>query len=152
MKPLPHEYDVTITTEHEGPAEIRSFGLTTLMSAPPAEFGGPGNLWSPETLLVAAVADCFIQTFKAIASISKLGWSAIFCDAKGTVDRAQDGVRFTRVSLHVRLDLASGTQPDSARRVLEKTERGCLISNSLKCKPEVAYDIAFEEAFAPASH
>jgi organic hydroperoxide reductase OsmC/OhrA len=152
MKPLPHEYDVTIKAEHEGPAEVRSFGLTTLMSAPPAEFGGPGNLWSPETLLVAAVADCFVQTFKAIASISKLGWSKILCEAKGTLDRAEDGVRFTKVSLNVRLDLASGTQPDLARRVLEKAERGCLIANSLKCKPELEYDIAFEEALAPAGH
>jgi len=152
MKPLPHEYDVSITATSGGPAELRSHGLTTLMSAPPAEFGGPGNLWSPETLLVAAVGDCFVQTFKAIASLSKLQWSKIFCEAKGMLDRAEDGVRFTKVLLTVRLDLASGAQPDAARRVLEKAERGCLIGNSLKCRPELEYDIAFEEALAPAGH
>jgi organic hydroperoxide reductase OsmC/OhrA len=149
MKPLPHEYDVTITADYGGQAELRSVGLETLMSAPPAEFGGPGNLWSPETLLVASVADCFVQTFKAIASISKLPWSKIVCDAKGTLDRAEDGVRFTRVLLSARLELVNA-QPDLARRVLEKAERGCLISNSLKCKPELKCDIVVEEALAPA--
>ena len=63
MKPLPHEYDVTVTLDGGRPAEVRSLGLPTLVSAPPPEFGGPGNLWSPETLLVASVADCFVQTF-----------------------------------------------------------------------------------------
>ena len=151
MKPLPHEYDVTITADHGGLAEVRSDGLSKFMSAPPPEFGGPGNLWSPETLLVAAVADCFVQTFKAIAAFSKLPWSKIRCGATGTLDRAEDGARFTKVVLSVRLDLCSGAQPDSARRVLEKAERGCLISNSLKCKPEIEYDITFQEALAPAS-
>jgi hypothetical protein len=41
---------------------------TTLQSAAPAEFDGPGNRWSPETLLVGAVPDCFILTLSAEAA------------------------------------------------------------------------------------
>src|SRR5215471_9944719 len=37
-------------------------------SAPP-EFHGEENKWSPETLLLASVAACFISTFDAIAEI-----------------------------------------------------------------------------------
>ena len=35
-----------------------------------AEFGGPGDLWSPETMLAGAVAGCFILTFRAAARAS----------------------------------------------------------------------------------
>ena len=48
--------------------------LPDLETAPPPEFDGPGGLWSPENLLCAAVADCFILTFRAIASFSRLSW------------------------------------------------------------------------------
>jgi hypothetical protein len=67
MEPLPHHYQVCVESRPESRAEISSVGLTPLSSAPPAEFDGPGHLWSPETLLVGAVADCFVLTFKSIA-------------------------------------------------------------------------------------
>jgi organic hydroperoxide reductase OsmC/OhrA len=70
MHPLPHHYNVSIRAGEEGSVEITSPGLSTLVSAPPVEFGGPGDLWSPETLIVAAVADCFVFTFRAIAAAS----------------------------------------------------------------------------------
>ena len=39
-------------------------------SAPP-EFQGEAGGWTPEHMMVAAVASCFITTFRAIAEISK---------------------------------------------------------------------------------
>lgn len=35
------------------------------MTAPPVQFGGDGKEWSPEDLFVAAVADCYLFSFKA---------------------------------------------------------------------------------------
>jgi len=152
MQPLPHYYDVTVTASEEGSAEIASRGLNPLVSAPPSEFGGPGNLWSPETLTVAAAADCLVLTFRAIASASKFRWTKLNCDGQGTVDRSDGVIRFTAIQLRARLVLPAGADAEKARRLLEKAENACLVGNSLKCQPTLETDITFEEpALAPTA-
>ena len=89
MQELPHRYNVGAAAGPEGPVELSSPGVPDLASAPPAEFGGPGDKWSPETLLVAAVADCFILTFKAIARASRFDWSNLSCQVEGVLDREE---------------------------------------------------------------
>lgn len=141
MQALPHHYVVTVTTRDNTSVEIQSPGLQSLPSAPPAEFGGPGNLWSPETLTVAAVADCMVMTFRSIAQLSKLPWTSLACDGKGTVDRVDGVTRFSGIHLHARLVVPAGTDIDKARRLLEKAEKACLVSNSLKCDHTLTTDI-----------
>src|SRR6266705_836523 len=74
-----------------------------LRSASPAEFGGPGDRWSPETLLVGAVADCFVLTFRAVARASKLSWTSLQCDVTGHLDRIDRVTQFTSVDIHAHL-------------------------------------------------
>jgi organic hydroperoxide reductase OsmC/OhrA len=105
--------------------------VATLRSASPAEFGGPGNRWSPETLLVAAVGDCFLLTFRAVAQASGLPWSSLRCEVEGTLDRVERALQFTRFDLRASLDVPAGVDAELARRLLEKAERACLVSNSL---------------------
>ena len=57
MEHLPHRYKVGASADTEGSVTISSDMLPSLTTAPPRQFGGPGNQWSPETLLVAAVAE-----------------------------------------------------------------------------------------------
>jgi peroxiredoxin-like protein len=149
MKPLPHHYEVIVTAEDQGPVELQSPGIAPLVSAPPLEFDGPGNLWSPETLLVAATADCFVLTFKAIAASAKLKWSKIICAVNGTLDRAEDGVRFTEIVLRPRLEIPAETDPDKAERLLQKAEKACLVGKSLKFEPTVRCDVLVEEFPCP---
>jgi peroxiredoxin-like protein len=152
MQPFPHHYNVTVTATETAPAQISSPGLNTMLSAPPAEFDGPGNLWSPETLTVAAVADCLILTFRAIASVSRLRWTKLVCDGKGAVDRSDGVIRFTAIQLHAHLVLPAGTDAEKARRLLEKAENACLVGNSLKFAPALEAEITFEDpALAPSA-
>ena len=74
MQDLPHHYKVEASAELEGDGAISSDRLESIPFASPAEFGGPGNRWSPETLLLAAVASCFILSFRAIAKIGRASW------------------------------------------------------------------------------
>ena len=60
MQEFPHRYSVTAAGAVDGDVELTAERVPGLRSASPAEFGGPGDRWSPETLLVGAVADCFI--------------------------------------------------------------------------------------------
>lgn len=144
MQAYPHRYDVHAAGEAAGSVLIHSEGLPTLTTAPPPQFGGPGDQWSPETLLVAAAANCFIFTFRAIAAASKLTWQRLDCDAAGVLDRAEGVVRFTELQLRARLVLPSDGDTDRARRLLEKAEASCLVTNSLKLRPNLVAEVTAE--------
>jgi organic hydroperoxide reductase OsmC/OhrA len=146
MKSLPHHYAVAASSGAKGNVDLTSPGLTPIDSAPPAEFGGPGDRWSPETLLVAAVADCFILTFRAIARASKLDWSALSCDVDGVLDRVDNVARFTEFRLRVVLDAPPGTDEQKALRLLEKSERSCLITNSLTAENHLDAEVRITES------
>ncbi len=128
---VPHQYQVEASAETAGNIKISSHGLPSLTTAPPVQFGGPGNQWSPETLLVAAIADCFMLSFRAIARASKFPWRHLSCRAEGVLDRAEGGARFTELLIHARLELPAGGDSDKGHRLLEKAEESCLITNSL---------------------
>lgn len=131
MQPFPHHYTVAAMGSAAGDVELNAKRLPVLRSASPAEFDGPGDRWSPETLLVAAVADCFILTFRAVARASGLVWTSLECDATGALDRVDRTTRFVGFEIRARLEVPDGTDPERARLLLEKAERNCLISNSL---------------------
>jgi organic hydroperoxide reductase OsmC/OhrA len=141
MQAYPHRYEVRATAGSEGSVTIASQGLPSLATAPPAQFGGPGDQWSPETLLVAAAADCLILTFRAMARASNLPWLDLDCRAEGVLDRAEGVTRFTELHLHARLTLPAGGDVARGQRVLEKAEKGCLVTNSLKFEPTLTADV-----------
>jgi peroxiredoxin-like protein len=144
MQAYPHHYSVRSEGAPEGSVAVHSEGLPSLTTAAPPQFGGPGGQWSPETLLVAAAADCFILTFRAIAAASKLSWKEISCSADGTLDRADGVMRFTELRLRVRLVLPADADRERAERLLQKAEKGCLITNSLVLTPTLETEIATE--------
>ena len=71
MQQFPHHYSVVAKADTQGDVALEGERLLPIPSAPPTEFGGPGDRWSPETLLVATVADCFVLTFRGIAGVSR---------------------------------------------------------------------------------
>jgi organic hydroperoxide reductase OsmC/OhrA len=146
MQDFPHHYSVVATGEASGDVALEGSRLPTLRSASPAEFGGPDDRWSPETLIVAAVADCFVLTFRAVAHASKVFWAALQCEVGGTLDRVDRVTQFTHFDIRAHLRVPAGTSVDQARPVLEKAERLCLIANSLKATRhlEIEVDVAAE--------
>ena len=134
MQAYPHHYRASAAGGASGDVELTSPQLPLMLSSSPAEFDGPGNRWSPETMLVGAVADCFILTFRAMARASQLAWDALTCDVTGTLDRADHTVQFTRFDVTARLVVPDGKDLARAQHLLEKAERSCLITNSLKAE------------------
>lgn len=132
MQDLPHCYKVSANAENDSPVIVSSAGLPSLQTAGPPEFGGPGDVWSPETLLVAAVADCFVLTFRAMARASRLEWTSLGCKVSGTLDKIGKVTQFTGFDVDVDLMVPQGTDASKANRLLQKAEHHCLITNSLK--------------------
>lgn len=131
MHPYPHRYQVAASAAPTGEVDLTSPGLAPIESAPPKEFDGPGDRWSPETLLVAAMADCFILTFRAVARAAKYDWTALECAVEGVLERPERDSYFTGFVLKARLRIPAGGDAAKGQQLLEKAEHGCLISNSL---------------------
>jgi organic hydroperoxide reductase OsmC/OhrA len=144
MSNFPHDYQVSASAQPSGNVGLSCSGCPDLQSAPPTAFGGPGNLWSPEDLLVAAVADCFILSFRAIASASKFEWINLKCRVIGTLDKVERSVQFTAFSIAAELTIPAGADGERAQRLLEKAEQTCFITNSLKVHPALETNIAVQ--------
>jgi peroxiredoxin-like protein len=135
MEAFPHHYRAGFTAASGEPAlTLASPGLAPLVCAAPAEFGGPGDQWSPETLLVAAIASCFALSFRSVAEASKFEWRRLDCQVDGTLDRQDRVTRFTAVALTVELEIDAAASAERAERLLHKAEEICLITNSMNAE------------------
>lgn len=131
MQAMPHTYRVSASAESDGHVSLKAEGLPEISSAAPATFDGPGDKWSPEELLVSAVVDCFVLTFRAIAQASRLEWEELECQASGVLDQVDRQMKFTAFTINAKLTLEDDALADKAARLLEKAEQNCLITNSL---------------------
>jgi uncharacterized OsmC-like protein len=129
---FPHHYVVAAACRPEGVVRLSAAGVPELASQPPKQFGGPGDVWSPEDLLCAAVADCFCLSFRAIAAASKFSYNDLECEVTGTLDRVERAMLFTEFKVVARLTLPAGADADRGHKLLEKAEQTCLVTNSLK--------------------
>jgi peroxiredoxin-like protein len=145
MKPLPHIYEVRLEGNATGYATLSAEGVPGLRSAPPKDFDGPGDAWSPEHLLLAAVETCFMFTFRAVAQASRFEFLSLELSGRGTVDRKEGGAtRFTEIVLRPRLELRKGADRDRATRMLEKGEKACLVTASLATPVRLEPEIVIE--------
>ena len=128
-----YRYQMTArwTTGRHGVAENASI-QPKLDFAPPPEFQGEAGCWTPEYMLLAAVAACFVTTFLAIAGFSKFDLARLEVQADGEIEKAEGGFLFTRIYVRPTLTLRQEKDRDRGLRLLEKAERACLISRSLQ--------------------
>ena len=115
-----------------GAVTVASPQLPDIETAPPPQFDGPGGVWSPESLLCAAVADCFVLTFRSISRAARLDWQRIECRVEGTLERVEGVAQFTRYATFATLTVTVGSDIAKARALLERAEHSCLVSNSLR--------------------
>ncbi len=137
MHPFPHRYRAQASAGPDEEVRLDSPGLATIHSLPPVEFDGPGDRWSPETMLCAALADCLLMTFRVVARISKVPWLSLEVEVEGLLEREQGNSHFTAFTIDARLRVPEGSDVALAERALHKAESGCLISNSLVGKREL---------------
>jgi organic hydroperoxide reductase OsmC/OhrA len=141
MQPMPHIYAATADGSTTGTLVLTAAGVADLTAAAPREFDGPGDEWSPESLLVASVASCFILTFRAVARAMKLEWTHLECAVDGTLERRDGVTQFTKFVTRARLTVPSTTLTDTCEKALDKAERGCLVANSLRAERQLQIQI-----------
>ncbi len=134
-----HDYPVhvTWTSAGQGVAESRD-SLPTIEVSTPPEFGGSGKIWSPEHLLVASAASCFMTSLLAIATMSKLELIELEVPATGRMERGDDRLySITHIDLQPRLVVADERDREKAERLAHKADHICLITRSLRSEVSV---------------
>jgi organic hydroperoxide reductase OsmC/OhrA len=150
MHPYPHHYSACASGTGSGPVSAGSPGLPGLETAAPPQFDGPGGVWSPETLLCASLADCFLLTFRAVSRAARFDWLRLECRVEGILERVAQNPQFTRFTTFATLTIAAGADAAKAQALLERAEHGCLIANSLRGARTLEARIVVAAAAAPA--
>lgn len=145
MQELPHYYKVKASGEKQGNLVVSADNLPDMHAAPPIGFNGPGDVWSPEDMLMSSVATCTILSFRAISRASRLDWISIECESKGELARVDRVTQFTKIKIKVRLVIPKQENAEKAVKLLNKAEQSCLISNSLTAESHIDCDVVFEE-------
>ncbi|QRM90633.1 OsmC family peroxiredoxin [Lacinutrix sp. WUR7] len=103
--------------------------------ATPPEFpGGMPNIWTPEHLFTAAISSCLMTTFLAIAEYSKLEYISFTCESKGILEKVDGKFVISEVLLFPEVVITDASKRERTERILEKSEKACLISNSVTSK------------------
>lgn len=129
-----HDYVVNLEWNHGRIGQLSSPELENLIEcATPPEFphGVPG-IWSPEHLFTAAVSSCLMTTFLSVADHSHLKFEKFTCHAKGILAKYEGKWMMTQIYLYPELTLSPGEKEERGLKVLEKAEKACLISHSIK--------------------
>jgi len=138
-----HKYRVNAwwSSGKSGIAKSESAPNAIQFTAPP-EFGGLDGRWTPEDLLLCALASCYTTTFRALADYSKLEYADLSVEVEGTVMKTESGYAFREIVIRPTLSISSEQEPCRALRVMQKTKAVCLVSRAL----------SVEQIFDPQLH
>lgn len=148
---MEHEYFYSTEVEWSGAreGELSASALPRLHVDAPPEFKGHEGSWTPEHLFVGAVNSCFMTTFLAIAENSKLDFVSFKAAADGKLEKREgQGFSITEVVLRPKLIIKDSHDAARAARILEKAEKHCLISNSIKSSVRLEPEIDVVEVAA----
>jgi peroxiredoxin-like protein len=120
-------------------------GIAPITFSAPPEFQGEPGVWTPEHFFAAALGSCFVTTFRAIAEYSKFDYRDLQVEVEAILEKEQGGYAFTKVMLQPTLTIAAEADRERAARLLEKAERACLISRSVKSQIELQPEIVVQE-------
>jgi len=118
------------TSGRTGLAKCDSAPQTIHFSEPP-ELGGLEARWTPEQLLLCALASCFTTTFQEVARSVKFDYTDLEVEAEGIVRRSKSGCAFSEIILRPRLTVHAEAEFESALTLLRKAKALCLISRAI---------------------
>jgi peroxiredoxin-like protein len=129
-----HKYNVVAwwSSGRTGIAKSESAPNAIQFAAPP-QFGGLEDRWTPEDLLMTALASCFTTTFHAIAGYSKFEYLDLEVEAEGTVSKNKTGAgySFSEIVIRPRLTIPKEDKREQAISLLQKAKGLCLVSRAL---------------------
>ncbi len=129
-KSFTYEVDAVWVAEKRG--RMEAAGKPAVEVATPPEFKGHPGIWSPEDLFVESVNVCTMVTFVGIAQRRNVKFESYRCRASGLLEMVDGKFRFTRITLHPVVTVASAADVEPVRQILHDAEDSCLVANSIR--------------------
>jgi peroxiredoxin-like protein len=131
------EYHFVVRSRWYGGPRARGEFMGSTLGAPfsmPREMAGPGVGTSPEELLLASAASCFLITLSARLQSAEVSFDGIDLETYGRLER-RTALRFTDIEhrpriLHTEAVSAEARAISAAEAV--RAEEICMISNALR--------------------
>lgn len=141
-----HVYNVNLewNSDRKGTMTSPELPINIEVATPPEFDKGIPNIWSPEHLFTASVVSCFMTTFLAIAEYSKFDFISFKCNSQGILEKIDGKYLMTKIILAPELIIDNQDKIEKAKRILEKSEAACLISNSIKSEVVLKTEINVE--------
>jgi peroxiredoxin-like protein len=135
MSSVEHAYRVAAwwTSGRTGLAKSDSAPSAIHFSAPVA-FGGLEGRWTPEELLLAAIAGCYTTTLRAMAGTAEFNFTDLQVEAWGTIRKAESGYAFSGIVLRPNLKIGSPEERERALDLLCRAEKLCLVARAIGTK------------------
>lgn len=132
---MPAEYTYRVsawwTSGRTGLAKCES-SPNTIHFSEAAELGGLQGRWTPEQLLLCAMAGCFTTTFHDVARSAKFDFLDLEVEIEGSVRRSRTaGSSFNEILIRPRLKVHSEDQCEAGLQLLRRAKSGCLISRAI---------------------
>lgn len=135
-----HRYGVRAQSDGSPCLALEAPGKPSLSVASPPEFkGGIPGVWSPEELLIGALAACFERTVVAIAAHRGIPLHAVKVDATGHVLRKETKYHFSLFELDVDLETDPGREHE-VERIAELAHERCLVESALDVPVHLSVD------------
>lgn len=97
-----------------------------------AELGGLQGRWTPEQLLLCALAGCFTTTFHDVARNAKFDFTDLEVEIEGSVRRSRTaGCNFNEILIRPRLTVGLDDQRETGLALLRRAKSICMISRAI---------------------
>jgi len=103
--------------------------------------------WTPEELLLAAVASCFTTTLGTIAGKARVELTDLQVEASASVRRSPAGYAIDAIELRPSVRIASSADGERVLELMRRAESLCLVARSLgvpvRCVPQLDQPVAW---------
>ena len=127
--PFPHHYQTWLVRTLSSRARLEAPPRPLISGGPPAELDGDATSWSSQHLLLSSIGLSLLTTFEALAARDRVDLVSWEARVGGTVDRTDDGLRFTSFSVEIDMEVGDVAR---AKATLDETKQHCLITSALR--------------------
>src|SRR5215469_14751986 len=97
-----------------------------------AELGGLQGRWTPEQLLLSALAGCFTTTFNDVARSAKFEYTDLEVEIEASVRRTRGaGCNCNEILIRPRLTVSTEDRCEAGLMLLRRTKSVCMISRAI---------------------
>ncbi|MGA9392611.1 MAG: OsmC family protein [Candidatus Sulfotelmatobacter sp.] len=118
------------SSERNGIAQSDSAPNTIHFTSPPA-LGGMDGRWTPQDLLLGAIASSFTTTFRALAEQSKFEHTDLQVEVQGILNQTAAGYSLSEVHILAHLTIPDEAEQARAIKMLHMTRSSCVVSRAL---------------------